>query len=122
MKEFALMNKTESRKKNLRRVAICLSSMATRRKWRGTFAKNGACCPRSTNSQSGGGCFFCPNARDEELRHLRKHHPDLWEEMMKIQTDPETVRPGKFRVVEGLRDIERNFELEENQISFFDFM
>lgn len=69
-----------------------------------------------------GGCFFCPNARDEELRHLRKHHPDLWEEMMKIQTDPETVRPGKFRVVEGLRDIERNFELEENQISFFDFM
>ena len=41
---------------------------------------------------------------------------------MKIQTDPETVRPGKFRVVEGLRDIERNFELEENQISFFDFM
>lgn len=42
--------------------------------------------------------------------------------MMKIQTDPETVRPGKFRVVEGLRDIERNFELEENQSSFFDFM
>lgn len=42
--------------------------------------------------------------------------------MMKIQMDPENVRPGKFRVLEGLQDIERNFELEENQISFFDFM
>ena len=41
--------------------------------------------------------------------------------MMKIQMDPETVRPGKFRVFEGLQDIERNLELEENQISFFDF-
>lgn len=68
-----------------------------------------------------GGCFFCPNASDGELRHLRKHHPELWAEMMKIQMDPETVRPGKFRVFEGLQDIERNFELEENQISFFDF-
>lgn len=42
--------------------------------------------------------------------------------MMKIQMDTENVRPGKFRVLEGLQDIERNFELEENQISFFDFM
>ena len=71
--------------------------------------------------KAGGGCFFCPNASDGELRHLRKHHPELWAEMMKIQMDPETVRPGKFRVFEGLQDIERNFELEENQISFFDF-
>lgn len=52
---------------------------------------------------------------------MRKYHPNLWEEMMKIQMDPETVRPGKFRVTEGLQDIERNFELEENQISIFDF-
>ena len=42
--------------------------------------------------------------------------------MMKIQMDPEIVRPGKFRVVEGLQDIERNFELEESQISIFGFI
>lgn len=49
--------KAESRKKSWHKGAICLSSMATRRKWRGTSAKNGACCRRSTNLQSGGGVF-----------------------------------------------------------------
>ena len=25
-----------------------------------------------------GGCWFCPNAKQKELRHLYDHHPDLW--------------------------------------------
>lgn len=66
-----------------------------------------------------GGCFFCPNASDGELRHLRKFHPDLWAKMLEIGENPKNVRPGKFRVVEGLQDIERNFELEEAQLTLF---
>lgn len=67
-----------------------------------------------------GGCFFCPNARDGELRHLRKHHPDLWRKLLEIDMRDDTIRPGKFRVEEGLQDIERRFALEEAQITFDD--
>lgn len=69
-----------------------------------------------------GGCFFCPNASDGELRNLRKHHPDLWAKLMEIQMNPNIVRPGKFRVEEGLQDIDRRFALEDSQITLFDFM
>lgn len=67
-----------------------------------------------------GGCFFCPNARDKELKHLRDYHPDLWRRMMEIDMMDGTIRPGKFRVEEGLQDIERRFLLEESQITFDD--
>jgi len=31
-----------------------------------------------------GGCWFCPNAKREELRHLYDHHPDLWARMLEL--------------------------------------
>lgn len=34
------------------------------------------------------GCFFCPNAKTKELRHLYDHHPDLWGRMMELQAPP----------------------------------
>lgn len=67
-----------------------------------------------------GGCYFCPNASDSELRHLWKHHRDLWDELLEIEANREIIRPGKFRVEEGLHDIGRRFQLEADQISFDD--
>lgn len=34
------------------------------------------------------GCFFCPNAKQEELYHLYSHHPDLWARMLRLQAVP----------------------------------
>lgn len=34
------------------------------------------------------GCFFCPNAKTQELRHLYEHHPDLWAKMLALQALP----------------------------------
>lgn len=34
------------------------------------------------------GCWFCPNAKLPELRHLYDHHPDLWREMLALQALP----------------------------------
>ena len=31
-----------------------------------------------------GGCWFCPNARRRELRHLYDHHPELWARMLEL--------------------------------------
>jgi len=35
-----------------------------------------------------GGCFFCPNAKEPELRHLCKHHPALWLSLILLQALP----------------------------------
>lgn len=35
------------------------------------------------------GCFFCPNAKERELRHLYDHHPDLWGRLLELQALPE---------------------------------
>ena len=36
---------------------------------------------------SRGGCWFCPNARDNELRHLRKEHPELWRQLLELENE-----------------------------------
>ena len=35
-----------------------------------------------------GGCWFCPNAKTRELRHLYDHHPDLWARIPELQALP----------------------------------
>ena len=59
-----------------------------------------------------GGCFFCPNAQDEQLRYIYRYHPDLWRKMLELQKEPNIVRPGKFKIDEGLYEITARFELE----------
>lgn len=66
------------------------------------------------------GCFFCPNARDRELRHLREYHPHLWERLLTLQREPNLICPGRFRIGESLLDIEDMFANEDAQMSFFD--
>ena len=48
-----------------------------------------------------GGCWFCPNAGDDELRELRTEHRDLWDKLLELETVPNTV--GK--IWNGLRNI-----------------
>ena len=38
------------------------------------------------------GCFFCPNASEQEIRHLYFNHPDLWELLRELQVTPNTSR------------------------------
>lgn len=69
-----------------------------------------------------GGCFFCPNAHDKELRHLRDFHPELWKELLHMGEEPNVVRPGAFRIDESLADIETRFQIDDAQLSIFDFI
>jgi 3'-phosphoadenosine 5'-phosphosulfate sulfotransferase (PAPS reductase)/FAD synthetase len=68
-----------------------------------------------------GGCWFCPNAKEKELRHLYDHHKDLWERMMQLQ-----VLPNKcselFNRTQRFSDIDRDFKLDDLQMSVFDFL
>lgn len=38
-----------------------------------------------------GGCWFCPNARDCELRHLRSNHNDLWNKLLELEKTPNLI-------------------------------
>jgi hypothetical protein len=54
------------------------------------------------------GCFFCPNARDRELRHLYFNHPDLWAMLRQLQDTPNTSRRC-FTRTKTLYDFEDKF-------------
>lgn len=60
-----------------------------------------------------GGCWFCHNQGVEQLRLLRKNHPDLWALLMKWDVDsPVSFKPDGHTV----HDFDKRFEAEENGI------
>lgn len=56
------------------------------------------------------GCFFCPNARLEELRHLYDHHKDLWDRMLCLQAVPNKATE-RFNRTQKFSDIDREFRM-----------
>lgn len=66
-----------------------------------------------------GGCWFCPNARKKELRHLYDHHPELWERMLELQALPGKVSE-KFNRTDTFSDIDARFRMEDAQKSLFE--
>lgn len=59
-----------------------------------------------------GGCWFCPNAKKKELRHLYDHHPDLWARMLELQAIPGKVSE-KFNRTQTFSDIDAAFRRED---------
>lgn len=66
-----------------------------------------------------GGCWFCPNAKARELRHLYDYHPDLWARMLELQELPGKVSE-KFNRTERFSDIDARFRAEDAQWSLFE--
>lgn len=67
------------------------------------------------------GCFFCPNAKEKEFRHLRDHHPELWQRMLAMEQTPGLVKK-KYNRDLTLAEMEMNFDTEDRQFNIFDFM
>lgn len=59
-----------------------------------------------------GGCWFCPNAKRKELRHLYDNHPELWAKMLELQAMPGKVSE-KFNRTERFSDIDAAFRKED---------
>lgn len=66
-----------------------------------------------------GGCFFCPNAKPSELRHLYRHHPDLWDRLLECQKAPNKVTE-LFNRTETITEINERFQWLDRQCSLFD--
>lgn len=64
------------------------------------------------------GCFFCPNAREPELRHLYDYHPDLWERLLDLQALPDKATE-LFTRTKRFCDIDEEFRIDDAQCSLF---
>ena len=70
-----------------------------------------------------GGCWFCPNARHAELKHLRTNHPDLWQKLLNLENEPDLIgNMWNTLTKTSIHDWEERFFWEEQQMSIFDFM
>jgi len=63
-----------------------------------------------------GGCWFCPNAKEKELRHLYDHHPDLWVKMLELQALPNKAT-DKFNRTMRFDEIDANFRFDDMQMN-----
>lgn len=59
---------------------------------------------------SRGGCWFCHNQSIEQLRKLRKNYPELWQLMLKWDSDSPVCFTSRGITV---HDYDRRFELED---------
>lgn len=72
---------------------------------------------------SRGGCWFCPNARYAELKHLRTNHRNLWNKLLELENEPNLI-VDKWNTLTNtsIHDWEERIFWEEQQMTIFDFM
>ena len=70
-----------------------------------------------------GGCWFCPNARLPELRHLRKNHRELWNKLLELENEPDLIgNMWNTLTKTRIHDWEQRFYWEERQMNVFDYL
>lgn len=68
-----------------------------------------------------GGCWFCPNAKEKELRHLYDHHKGLWNQMLLLQKIPNKASELFNRKLR-FDEIDEIFKMDDAQMNIFDFI
>lgn len=68
-----------------------------------------------------GGCWFCPNAKERELRHLFDHHKDLWQQMLELQAMPNKCTE-LFNRTQRFSDIDSKFRNDDAQMTIFELL
>ncbi len=70
-----------------------------------------------------GGCWFCPNARDCGLRHLRNNHRDLWNKLLGLEEIPNLIGNIWNTLTQtSIHDKEEQFYWEDRQMTVFDYL
>lgn len=67
------------------------------------------------------GCWFCPNMRDCELRHLRNNHRELWNKLLELEKIPGLIgKQWNGLTKTSIMDKEEQFMWEDRQVDIFD--
>lgn len=75
------------------------------------------------NYSKRGGCWFCPNAKDGELKHLRNNHNELWQELLRLEEIPDKIGDiwnTAHKV--SIHEIEERLFWENAQMTVFDYL
>lgn len=68
------------------------------------------------------GCWFCPNAKKEELKHLRNEHNKLWQELLRLEEMPDTIgNIWNAANKVSIHGIEEKLFWEDAQMKVFDY-
>lgn len=69
-----------------------------------------------------GGCWFCPNAKDKELKCLRSNHRELWDKLLELEEVPDLIGyEWNILTHTSIHDKEEQFMWEDRQINLFDY-
>lgn len=69
------------------------------------------------------GCWFCPNASDRELRHLRDHHREYWDTLLWLEMQPDLIGDRWNTLTKtSIHDKEEQFSWEDRQMTISDLM
>lgn len=70
-----------------------------------------------------GGCWFCPNAKETELKHLRTNHRDLWDKLLALEDEPNLIGHKWNTLTDtSIHDWEERFYWEDQQMNIYDFL
>lgn len=68
-----------------------------------------------------GGCWFCPNAKKKELRHLRDRHPELWQKLLDLEDEPNLVGYIWDTANQvSIHSLEEQYQQEDAQLTLWD--
>ena len=69
------------------------------------------------------GCWFCPNMRYTQLKHLRTHHRDLWDKLLELENETDLIGNMWNKLTKTrIHDWEERFYWEERQMHIFDYL
>lgn len=70
-----------------------------------------------------GGCWFCPNARNGELRHLWDYQRELFEKLVELEKEP-NLNGNIWNTLQKTKisDIAERFYWEDQQMTIFDYI
>ena len=69
------------------------------------------------------GCWFFPNARHEELKHLRTYHRDLWDKLLELENRTDLIgNIWNTLTKKSMHDNENMFFWEDAQLTIFDYL
>lgn len=70
-----------------------------------------------------GGCWFCPNAKDKELKCLRKKHRELWDKLLELEQIPDLIG-NKWNMLTqtSIHEKEEQFAWEDRQMTILDYI
>lgn len=70
-----------------------------------------------------GGCWFCPNMREPEKKHLREYHREKWDKLIELEQIPNKIG-DIFNILTGesIQETEKQFQIDDRQLTIYDFI